>query len=130
VQKSIMIVDDNEIIRRNLRNLFKKNPDFTVCAEAEDGRDALEKAKRFHPEFVVLDYSMPTMDGLEAARKLKDISPESPIVMLTAFKDRFIEKRAYEAGVSWILSKTTDDIRKVVDFARILLRSEAHAGVP
>jgi DNA-binding NarL/FixJ family response regulator len=130
VPKSIMIVDDNEIIRRNLRNLFKKNPDLTVCAEAADGRDALEKAKRFHPEFVVLDYCMPNMDGLEAAPKLKDISPQSSIVMLTAFKDKFIEERAYKAGVSWILSKTTDDIKKVVDFARILTRSDSPVRVP
>jgi DNA-binding NarL/FixJ family response regulator len=122
--KSIMIVDDNECIRRSLRKLFSKNPDWTVCAEAADGRDALVKAQKFHPEFVVLDFCMPDMDGLEAAPKLKEISPNSPIVMLTAFKDNFLEEKAYKAGVSWVLCKTTDKITKVIDFARILLRTD------
>jgi CheY-like chemotaxis protein len=99
--RSVMIVDDNEIIRRKLRELFKKDHDWVVCAEAVDGREAVESARKFHPEFVVLDYSMPTMDGLEAAPKLKDVSPRSSIVMLTSFKDRFLEEKAYKAGVSW-----------------------------
>lgn len=128
--KSIMIVDDNEIIRRNLRNIFKNGLDWTVCAEAVNGRDALEKAEKFHPEFVVLDYSMPIMDGLEVAPKLKDISPQSSIVMLTAFKDRFIEEQAYRAGVSWVLSKTTDDIGRVLEFARILRRPDPPLEFP
>jgi DNA-binding NarL/FixJ family response regulator len=124
--KSIMIVDDNEIIRRTLRNLFKKNKDWNVCAESADGYDAVEKAEKFRPDFVVLDHSMPNIDGLEIAPKLKDISPNSSIVMLTAFKDRFLEERAYRAGISWVLSKTTDDVHRVIDFARILLRPDSH----
>jgi DNA-binding NarL/FixJ family response regulator len=122
VPKSIMIVDDNEIIRHKLRLLLKANDDWTICAEAINGRDAVEKAQRFHPDFVVLDYCMPTMDGLEAAPKLKQISPKSSIVMLTAFKDKYLEEKAYRAGVSWVLSK--EDARKVLDFARILLRPD------
>ena len=117
-----MIVDDNKIIRHKLRLLLKANDDWTICAEAINGRDAVEKAQRFHPDFVVLDYCMPTMDGLEAAPKLKQISPKSSIVMLTAFKDKYLEEKAYKAGVSWILSK--EEARKVLDFARILLRPD------
>jgi YesN/AraC family two-component response regulator len=119
-----MIVDDNEIIRHKLRNLFKRSEDWVICAEAENGVDALEKARKFHPDFVVLDFNMPTMNGLEAAPKLKDISPKSSIVMLTAFKDNRLEEKAYQAGISWVLSKM--DACKVVDFARILLRPNAH----
>jgi YesN/AraC family two-component response regulator len=119
-----MIVDDNEIIRHKLRNLFKRSEDWVICAEAENGVDALEKARKFHPDFVVLDFNMPTMNGLEAAPKLKDISPKSSIVMLTAFKDNRLEEKAYQAGISWVLSKM--DACKVVDFARILLRPDAH----
>jgi two-component system chemotaxis response regulator CheY len=125
--KSVLIVDDNEIIRRNLRRLFKKNENWIVCAEAVNGRDALEAAEKFHPDFVVLDFSMPVMDGLEAAPKLKDISPKAPIVMLTAFKDKYLEERAYKVGVSWVLSKT-DDLTKVFEFARILLRPDPPAA--
>jgi DNA-binding NarL/FixJ family response regulator len=120
--KSIMIVDDNEMIRRNLRELLSHQGDWTICAEAVDGCDAVEKARHLLPDFIVLDFSMPNMDGLEAARKLKQILPTTSIVMLTAFKDRGLEAEAYKAGVSWVLSKS--DAPKVLDFARILLRPD------
>jgi DNA-binding NarL/FixJ family response regulator len=128
--KSVMIVDDNEMIRRSLRNLFRKNEDWVICAEAANGEDAVAKAQEFRPEFIVLDFCMPNMDGLEAAPKLKSISPKSSIVMLTAFKDRFLEEKAYKAGVSWVLCKTSDDVRKVLDFARILLRPDPPPKFP
>jgi DNA-binding NarL/FixJ family response regulator len=63
------------------------------------------------------------MDGIEAARKLKHMIPTTSIVMLTAFKDGVLEEQAYKAGVSWVLSKS--DATKVLDFARILLSSDA-----
>jgi CheY-like chemotaxis protein len=65
---------------------------------------------------------MPNMDGLETAPKLKNIIPKSSIVMLTAFKDKLLEEKAYKAGISWVLAKT--EARKVLDFARILLRPD------
>lgn len=120
--KQILIVDDNEMIRKNLRELFVRNGDWIVCAEAVDGNDALEKAQRFHPDFVVLDLCMPDMDGLETARRMKDIIPKSSIVMLTAFKDKFLEEKAYQSGISWVLSKTESP--RIIDFAKILLRHD------
>jgi DNA-binding NarL/FixJ family response regulator len=120
--KSIMIVDDSEMIRRSLRQLFSQNSDWTICAEAVDGRDAVQKARHFHPDFIVLDFYMPNMDGIEAARQMKHLTPTTSIVMLTAFKDRVLEEQAYKAGVSWILSKS--DTSKILDFARILLRPD------
>lgn len=122
--KSVMIVDDNELIRRNLRRLFRGNQDWVICAEAINGCDAIKQAEKFHPDFVVLDFSMPGMDGLEAAPKLKDIGPNSPIVMLTAYKDRYLEERAYKSGITWVLSKS-ENVNKVLEFARILLRPDA-----
>ena len=120
--KLIMIVDDNEIIRHKLRDMFNRNGDWIVCAEAADGNDALEKARYFRPDFVVLDLSMPNMDGLETARKMKNIIPKSSIVMLTAFKDTFLEEKAYEVGISWVLAKT--ESLRIIDFARLLLRHD------
>lgn len=120
--KSIMIVDDNEAMRRTLRKLFQTNGDWNICAEAVDGNDAIEKARHFHPDFVVLDSRMPRMNGLETAAKLKHLSPTISIVMLTAFKDRMLDEQAYKAGVSWVLSK--EDASRILDFARILLRPD------
>lgn len=125
--KSIMIVDDNDVIRRGLRRLFSGSDDWTVCAEAVNGREALEKAEKHRPDFVVLDFSMPVMNGLEAASKLKNISPKMYIVMLTAFKDKYLEEKAYKSGISWVLSKT-EDLSRVTEFARILLRPETAAA--
>ncbi len=118
--KSIMIVDDSELMRRNLRSLFSGSDDWAVCAEAVNGRDAVEKAEKLHPDFIVMDYSMPILNGLAAARQLKAMSPRSPIVMLTAFKDKHLEQEARKIGISWVFSKS-DDTRKVLDFARIVL---------
>jgi DNA-binding NarL/FixJ family response regulator len=129
MSKSIMIVDDNEAVRRNLRRLFQASREWVICAEAVDGRDAIAKAHEFHPDFVVLDFSMPLMDGIEAALHLKNIAPKSPIIMLTAFKNSSLEEKAYKAGVSWVLSKT-EDVHKVLDFARILLRPDESSALP
>jgi DNA-binding NarL/FixJ family response regulator len=121
--KSIMIVDDSEHIRRNLRSLFSGSNDWAVCAEAVNGRDAVEKAEKLHPDFIVIDYSMPILNGLAAARELKAMNPKSPIVMFTAFKDKHLEQQARKVGISWVFSKG-EDAKKVVEFARIVLRPD------
>jgi DNA-binding NarL/FixJ family response regulator len=119
----ILIVDDNEIIRRKVRDLFRQDTN-TICSEARNGFEAIERTRDFRPHFVVLDYSMPMMDGLQTAPQLKKLDPHLRIVMLTAFKDQTLETKAYSAGVTWVLSKTEDNISKVRDFVRILLRPD------
>lgn len=121
MQRKILIVDDSEVMRRILKNLLEKNQEWTVDAEATDGRDAVEKAKKLRPDLTILDFSMPSMDGLELAAQLKRIDPQMPIVMLTAFKNESLNRKAYKAGVTWVLSKS-EGIDRVYDFARILLR--------
>ena len=131
MSKNILIVDDSDVIRRSLRNLLSRNHDWTICAEAANGREAVQKARECRPDLVVLDFAMPIMNGLEVASELKQVHPTLPIVMLTVFKDRFLEEQAYKAGVTWVLSKE-DEMSKVMDFARILLRpvvTSASAGV-
>ncbi len=127
MRRKILIVDDSEVMRRILKNLLEKNQEWEVNAEALDGRDAVEKAKRLHPDLAILDFSMPTMDGLELARELRRIDPKMPIVMLTAFKDESLNRRAYKAGVTWVLSKR-EGVDRVYDFARILLRPSSPAA--
>src|ERR1700742_4739084 len=117
----ILIVDDNEIIRRSVRELFRQDK-TALCAEAKNGLEAIERCKDFRPNLVVMDYAMPVMDGLQAAPHMKTLNPDLRIVMLTAFRDRGLEMKAYKAGVTWVLSKTEDNITRVRDFARILLR--------
>jgi DNA-binding NarL/FixJ family response regulator len=118
--KSVLIADDNAFVRQRLAELFNREPDFEVCAKAENGRKAVEEAQGSHPDLILLDLSMPVMNGLETARALKRFMPEVPIVMFSIHSDAFTEKEARSAGVSALVSKF-DDISALVGIARNLV---------
>jgi DNA-binding NarL/FixJ family response regulator len=115
VTNSILIADDSAVIRRSLRSLIGGHKELTVCGEAENGAEAVEKAHKLKPDLILMDFSMPIMNGLDAATQLKKDSPRVPIVMLTMFKDKFLEEHAYKAGVSLVLSKE-ESMGRVADF--------------
>jgi DNA-binding NarL/FixJ family response regulator len=118
--KSVLIADDNAFVRQRLGELFSREPDFEVCSEAENGRKAIEEAQESHPDLILLDLSMPVMNGLDAARALKRLMPEVPIVMYSVYSDSFTEKEARSAGVSALVSKF-EDASALVRIARNLL---------
>src|ERR1700720_787758 len=118
--KSVLIVDDNASIRQALCGLFESEADFEVCGEAENGKVAVEKAQELHPDLIVLDLSMPVMNGLEAARVLKRVMPSVPLIMYSAFGDRFVEQQARLIGISEGVSKS-DPFSVLVAKARNLL---------
>jgi CheY-like chemotaxis protein len=103
----VLIADDHEEVRRALRLLIESKCGAT-CVEAEDGVDAIAKAAEFEPDIVVLDFLMPEMDGLEAARLLKEASPNVPIFLLTSYHEPEVEAAAYNAGISRVFSKAGD----------------------
>ena len=76
--KTVLIVDDNAYIRQALCELFEGEADFEPCGEAENGKEAIAKALELHPDLIVLDLSMPVMNGLDAARELKRLMPTVP----------------------------------------------------
>ena len=100
----ILIVDDNAAIRRSLRTVLESVPDFTICGEAENGKDGVELAERVHPDAIVLDLSMPVMNGLEATRRLKQLMPVVPIIRFTSFSE--VGNEASKAGANKVLSKS------------------------
>ncbi len=104
--KSILIVDDNAYIRRALCELFKHESDFELCGEAENGKEAIAKARELHPDLIVLDLSMPVMNGLDAARELKWLMPTIALIMYSAFGDRLVEQQARLVGISELVSKS------------------------
>ena len=77
MSKSILIVDDSLPVRRMLRSFVESRTHFEVCGEAVNGRDAIEKARTLHPDLIVMDLSMPVMNGLEAGAVLKAMLPKS-----------------------------------------------------
>ena len=122
--RSILIVDDNAFIRKALCEAFTREGDFDICGEAENGRDAIEKAKQLRPDLIVLDLSMPVMNGLDAARVLKRLMPKVPLIMYSAFGDGYVEQQASLLGVSAVVSKS-EPATTVVGAARSLLTQTA-----
>jgi DNA-binding NarL/FixJ family response regulator len=122
--KTILIADDNGSLRQALCEAFKRESDFEVCGEAHDGQDAIEKAERLHPDLIILDLSMPVMNGLDAARALKVRMPSVPILMFTLYVDSFVDREARSAGVADVVSKS-EDISVLTGKARSLLYRDA-----
>ena len=106
MKHTILIVDDNTLIRSSLRSWIEGNADFQVCGEAENGMVAVQKVEEMHPDIVILDLQMPVMDGLEAARKISNIAPATAMVMFTMHPSRELLKVAQAVGVRDVVSKT------------------------
>jgi DNA-binding NarL/FixJ family response regulator len=124
---SILIVDDSLFVREALCNLFKREADFDVCGEARDGKEAIEKAKKLHPDLILLDLSMSVMNGLDATRVLKRVMPEVPVIMYSAHSDSSTEKAANSAGVRALVSKL-DPISVLLGKARSALQPQDNVG--
>ncbi len=102
----ILIVDDSAVIRRSLRVFIEGSTDWEVCGEAENGEVAIAKVKELHPDVVTLDWQMPVMDGLEAARTITRIAPSATMLMITLHESGQLAKDAQDAGIKEVLSKT------------------------
>ena len=122
--KSVLIVDDNGFVRQGLCELFKRETDFEVCGEAQNGKEAIEKAVKLRPDLIVLDLSMPVMNGFDAARALKRLMPTVPLIMYSAFGDRLAEHQARLIGISEVVSKS-EQASVLIHKARGLLHSHA-----
>jgi len=122
--KTVLIVDDYAYIRHALGSVFKREADFEVCGEAVNGREAIAKAQELHPDLIVLDLSMPVMNGLEAARELKQLMPTVPLIMYSAFGGGFVEQHARLIGISEVVSKSQPPAL-LISKARSLYRDAA-----
>ena len=80
-------------------------PEFQVCGEAFDGRDGVDKALVLKPDLIILDFQMPRLNGIEAARALRESLPGVPIILLTAHKDSIFEANIADSGIRAVLSK-------------------------
>lgn len=124
VRKTVLIVDDSVFVRRALCEVFKRENDFDVCGVAENGREAIEVAGRVNPDLIVLDLSMPVMNGLDAARVLKREMPSVPLIMFSAFEGSLSEKEIKRIGISELVSKA-DPVSLLLEKARALVHRPA-----
>ena len=115
----ILLADDHAVVRSGLRALLNAEPDLIVVGEASSGGEAVEKARALLPDVVVMDISMPDMDGLEATRHLRDEGLDCSVVILTVHADDEYLFRALEAGASgYVLKSATDtDLLEAVRMA-------------
>lgn len=83
MKKIVLVADDNESIRDMFCRMFEAEENYDLCEQAENGQRAIELAQRCRPDLIILDLSMPVMNGLEAARELKRLMPEVPIILFS-----------------------------------------------
>jgi DNA-binding NarL/FixJ family response regulator len=124
--KRILIVDDSEAVRGAVRFRLETQPGLQVCGEALDGLDAIEKTKQLRPDLILLDLSMPKMNGAAAAAVLKRLNPELPIILFTLYEDA-VETLAPVIGVDVVLSKPSG-LSHLIERVQGLLESCRHPG--
>lgn len=103
--KRILVVDDNAIVRRTLREIIEENPAWQICGEGDNGRVAIELARKLHPDIVVLDFLMPTMNGLQAAECIRRFAPRTNILLFTSENSPRLVRRARDCGVRQVICK-------------------------
>jgi two-component system chemotaxis response regulator CheY len=121
VGKTVLVVDDNSAIRKKLAAAFLSDG-FKTCAEANDGREGLEIARRMRPDVITLDLSMPRMNGLQAASELRKVFPNTPIILFTLYGETLSMAEVAKTGVSLVLSKT-EPLSTLIDKAHELMGS-------
>lgn len=120
--RRILIVDDSAYVRRSLRALFAGQRDFEVCGEATDGQNGIEMAEKLNPDLIILDLSMPVMNGLDAARALRLTIPAIPIILYSLYSDEAVRAEAVAAGVRAVVSKA--DMDDLIDVAIAIFKDE------
>jgi two-component system, NarL family, nitrate/nitrite response regulator NarL len=120
--KRILIADDNPTVRRGLRNLIKHNRDWDVCGEAENGPEAIERARELHPDLLLLDLVMPGMNGFDTAEELAKVEPDVQILLCTIQLSTYVVKEAEKRGIQGAVSKSKAS--EITDGIAALLRHE------
>jgi len=109
----VMIVDDHPVFRQGLRNVLAAHEDLCIIGEATDGPEAIERAQELRPDVVLMDINLPTLNGLQATRRLKACCPEINVIMLTAYDDEEQVYHAIRAGASAYHAKDVSPERLV-----------------
>jgi two-component system response regulator NreC len=102
----ILVVDDNQAIRRGVTKILSTRPDLEVCGEAKDGTEAIQKAQELQPDLILLDISMPGLDGLATARILSQTVPQAKILIMSQHDPVHVLPGALQAGADGCLDKS------------------------
>ncbi|HUN61060.1 MAG TPA: response regulator transcription factor [Candidatus Sulfotelmatobacter sp.] len=102
---SVLIVDDHAFIRRGVETILESSPEWQVCGEASNGNDAIRLANQLSPEVVLMDVTMPGMNGLEATRIIRKEHPDVKVILLTLHESSEVLRSGFRAGASGYLLK-------------------------
>jgi DNA-binding NarL/FixJ family response regulator len=102
----ILVADDHEVVRKGVIALLEQQPEWQVCGEACNGREAVEKAKLLMPDVIIMDISMPGLNGLEATRQIVRANPTAKVLILTLFDSEEIVRDVLDAGARGFLMKS------------------------
>jgi DNA-binding NarL/FixJ family response regulator len=116
----ILVVDDHAVVRRGIRSLLESTEGWEVCGEATTGRDAVEQCRRLRPDIVVMDLSLPDLNGLEATRQILKASPETEVLALTMHHSEELTRDVLQAGARGYVLKSdaSEDLIAAVDSLR------------
>jgi DNA-binding NarL/FixJ family response regulator len=101
-----LLVDDHESVRVGVTAILSSRPDIQVCGEASNGKEAIEKARELKPDLIILDVTMPVLDGINSAKEIRTFLPEVPILFFSMHDGVYLVHEAKMAGVQGFVSKT------------------------
>ena len=106
---TVLVVDDHAFIRRGVRSILEPFPEWELCGEAENGQEAIQKTAQLNPAIVVMDVSMPILDGIAATQAIKKSHPQTHVILLTLHNSRELLSRAFQAGARGYVLKADVD---------------------
>lgn len=123
---NILIVDDHALFRQGLRRILESLNQVTVVGEASDGNEAVQLARETNPDIILMDVSMPHLNGLEATQRIKRILPDIRIILLTMYEDNFLQEDGMKIGASGYLPKKSVD-KELFDAINIVSSGEKYS---
>jgi DNA-binding NarL/FixJ family response regulator len=102
----ILVADDHDLVRRGIKGLLQSYPGWSICAEAKTGREAVAKAEELKPDIAILDISMPNLNGLEATRKIRMVSPRTEVLILTMHCSDHLIREIVDTGARGYILKS------------------------
>jgi DNA-binding NarL/FixJ family response regulator len=123
----ILIVDDHEVVRQGIRTILRSRPQWEVCGEAVNGKDAVEKAKAFDPDVIIMDITMPEMSGIEATREITRLKLHAAVLVFTMHESRNLASAVQDAGARGFVLKS-HAARDLLDALEALLKGGTFFG--
>ena len=123
----ILIVDDHEVVRQGIRTILRSRPQWEVCGEAVNGKDAIEKAKSLDPDVIIMDITMPEMSGIEATREITKLKLRPAVLVFTMHESKNLAVTVQEAGARGFVLKS-HAARDLLDALEALMKGGTFFG--